>query len=154
LTTYLSWALTYLTYNSRLAQRGDPENQMNQSLLRFYDRRISNFNPQRFFAFDWAATHFARVVNIKGKVREFFKTAKSNYYWVLKSKVDACDKSGMTALHNASIASNATDAVHLIDHGADLKRLNPTAATIRHLIWQPITQRTPRFSSCSWQKWR
>lgn len=50
-----------------------------------------------------------------------------------KIKVDACDKSGMTALHYAVISSNLTVARHLIDHGADFKRLDPTGHSPLHL---------------------
>jgi ankyrin repeat protein len=50
-----------------------------------------------------------------------------------KIKVDACYKSGMTALHYAVISSNMTVARHLIDHGADFKRLDPTGHSPLHL---------------------
>jgi ankyrin repeat protein len=51
----------------------------------------------------------------------------------VKIKVDACDRSGMTALHYAVISSNLTVARHLIDHGADFKRLDPTGHSPLHL---------------------
>lgn len=42
----------------------------------------------------------------------------------VKIKVEDCGISGMTALYCASIASDDTVATHLIDHGADFRRLD------------------------------
>jgi ankyrin repeat protein len=44
----------------------------------------------------------------------------------VKIKVEDCGISGITALYCASIASDDTVATHLIDHGADFRRLDQT----------------------------
>jgi ankyrin repeat protein len=50
-----------------------------------------------------------------------------------KDKLNIKDKSGMTAFHYAVISSNLTVARHLIDHGADFRKMDPTGHSPLHL---------------------